>query len=190
MRFFGLVRPCSVGAVSCCLVVVTAADRAAATCRRWGERPLLREKRLSPQPPLSRRAAGNGLVRSFGLVRPCSVGAVSCCLVMVTAADRAAATCRRWGRGASLREAVSPPAPLFRRAAGNRLVCSFGLVRPCSVGAVSCCSVVVTAADRAAATCGAERCFRPPCFQAMKVTPSPAPSSAAQILRGSSLYTS
>ena len=172
VRFFGLVRPCSVGAVSCCLVVVTAADRAAATCptlggeaaslreaplpsppspeeqlgiglcvssdlcahaawvrflAAWlwsrrltepprtlptlGERPLLREKRLS-QPPLSRRAAGNRLVRFFGLVRPCSVGAVSCCLVVITAADRAAATCRRWGRGASLREAPIPSPPL------------------------------------------------------------------------------
>ena len=61
-----------------------------------GERPLLLEKRLSPR-PLSRRAAGNRLVRFFGLARPCEVGAVSCFGVVVTAADRAAATVRRVG---------------------------------------------------------------------------------------------
>ena len=50
-------------------------------------------------------------MRSFGLVRPCSVGAVSCCLVVVTAADRAAATCRRWGRGHFSERSASPPRP-------------------------------------------------------------------------------
>ena len=57
------------------------------------------------------------------------------------------------GAAASLREAASPPDPLSRRVAGNRLDSSFGLVRPCEVGAVPCCLVVVTTADRAAATC-------------------------------------
>ena len=42
--------------------------------------------------PFSRRAAGNRLVRSFGLVRPCELGASSIGLAVVTAADRAAAT--------------------------------------------------------------------------------------------------
>ena len=56
-------------------------------------RRLLLEK-LLPRAP-SRRAAGNKLVFSFRLVRPCDVGAFSCFGVMVTAADRAAATCLR-----------------------------------------------------------------------------------------------
>ena len=61
-----------------------------------GEAASLRE---APLPnPLSRRVAGNKLVCSFGGSRPCCVGAVSCCLCVVTAADRAAATCLRWGR--------------------------------------------------------------------------------------------
>ena len=40
MRFFQLVRPCSVGAIPCCLAVVTAADRAAATFQRLGTIPV------------------------------------------------------------------------------------------------------------------------------------------------------
>ena len=59
----------------------------------------------------------------------------------------------RWGRGRFSKRSASPPDPLSRRVAGNRLVCSFGGSLPCEVGAVSCCLVVVTAADRAAATC-------------------------------------
>ena len=47
--------------------------------------------------PFSRRAAGNRLVRSFGLVRPCELGASSIGLAVVTAADRAAATFAAWG---------------------------------------------------------------------------------------------
>ena len=49
-----------------------------------------------PRAP-SRRAAGNRLVFSFRRVRPCELGAFSCFGVMVTAADRAAATCQRRG---------------------------------------------------------------------------------------------
>ena len=49
-----------------------------------------------PRAP-SRRAAGNKLASSFQLVRPCELGAFSCFGVMVTAADRAAATCQRRG---------------------------------------------------------------------------------------------
>ena len=40
MRSFGLVRPCELGAVSGELVVVAAADRAAATYAVWGRTPL------------------------------------------------------------------------------------------------------------------------------------------------------
>ncbi len=66
--------------------------------------------------------------------------------------------CRRytgrefWGRGRFSKRSGSPPDPLSRRVAGNRLVRFFRLVRPCSVGAIPCCLAVVTAADRAAAT--------------------------------------
>ena len=49
-----------------------------------------------PRAP-SRKAAGNRLVFSFRLVRPCELGVFSCFGVMVTAADRAAATCQRRG---------------------------------------------------------------------------------------------
>ena len=45
-----------------------------------------------------------------------------------------------------------------RRGAGNRLVCSFGGSRPCYVVAVSCCLVVVMAADRAAAIAKSPTC--------------------------------
>ena len=60
---------------------------------------------------------------------------------------------RFWGRGRFSKRSASPPDPLSRRVAGNRLVRSFGLVRPCELGVISCKVVVVTAADRAAATC-------------------------------------
>ena len=49
-----------------------------------------------PRAP-SRRAAGSRLVFSFQLVRPCELGAFSCFGVMITAADRATATCLRRG---------------------------------------------------------------------------------------------
>ena len=58
---------------------------------------------------------------------------------------------RRWGRGRFSKRSASPPDPLSRRAAGNRLGCSFGVVRPCEVGAAPIGLVMVTAADRAAA---------------------------------------
>ena len=69
------------------------------------------------------------------------------------APSRRAAVGDDWGRGRFSKRSASPPDPLSRRVAGNRLVCSFGGSRPCCVGAVSCCLCVVTAADRAAATC-------------------------------------
>ena len=52
----------------------------------------------------------------FAVARPWELGAFPCLEVVVTAADRAAATCLRvdeWnsGGGASLREAVSPGPP-------------------------------------------------------------------------------
>ena len=43
-----------------------------------------------------------------------------------------------WGRGRFSKRSASTPTPLSRRVDGNRLVRSYGLVRPCSVGAVSC----------------------------------------------------
>ena len=58
---------------------------------------------------------------------------------------------KRWGRGRFSKRSASPPDPLSRRVAGNRLVCSFGVVRPCELGAASCLLVESTAADRAAA---------------------------------------
>ena len=63
--------------------------------RFWG-RGRFSERSASPPDPLSRRAAGNKLDFSSQLTSPCELGAVSCKLVMVTAADRAAATCQRW----------------------------------------------------------------------------------------------
>ena len=60
---------------------------------------------------------------------------------------------RCWGRGRFSKRSASPPDPLSRRVVGNRLVCSFGIVRPCECGSSPIGSVVVTAADRAAATC-------------------------------------
>ena len=57
-----------------------------------------------------------------------------------------------WGRGRFSKRSASPPDPLSRRVAGNRLVRSFGLACPCSMGAFFCFGVEVTAADRAAAT--------------------------------------
>ena len=59
---------------------------------------------------------------------------------------------RRWGRGRFSKRSASPPDPLSRRAAGNRVDFSCGLARPCELGVVSCCLAAVTAADRAAAT--------------------------------------
>ena len=58
----------------------------------------------------------------------------------------------RWGRGRFSKRSASPPDPLSRRVAGNRLARSSRLACPCEVGTVSCFGVVVTAADRAAAT--------------------------------------
>ena len=59
---------------------------------------------------------------------------------------------RFWGRGRFSERSASPPDPLSRRAAGNRLGCSFGVERPCECGWSPIGLVVVTAADRAAAT--------------------------------------
>ena len=90
----------------------TAADRAAADVRRLGREALLREKRLSPRPPLPKsgwRLRGLLLRRWFRLRGV----AIPCCLRESTAADRAAADLRRWGTGGA-----SPPDPLSRRAAG------------------------------------------------------------------------
>ena len=76
---------------------------------RWGERSLLCEKRLSPQTPLSRRAAGvwrDTKPRSWFRLR---VGVSPIGLVEVTAADRAAATMLRLRR---LRREVTVFQPL------------------------------------------------------------------------------
>ena len=63
--------------------------------RFWG-RGRFSKRSASPPDPLSRRVAGNRLVRSYGLARPCSVDVSLISLFAVTAADRAAATCQRW----------------------------------------------------------------------------------------------
>ena len=60
---------------------------------------------------------------------------------------------RLWGRGRFSERSASPPDPLSRRAAGVRRSCFCIVGSACKVGAASCCFVVVTAADRAAATC-------------------------------------
>ncbi len=131
-------------------------------------RRLLLEKPL-PRAP-SRRAAGNKLVFSFQLVRPCELGAFPCFGVMVTAADRAAATCHVEGRRFFYRQYRTnglrgrrmnfsqmqwqiPPSRSLPKSGWEQLVFSFQLVRPCELGAFSCFGVMVTAADRAAATC-------------------------------------
>ncbi len=133
-------------------------ERLGRTRQAPGERALSKRSTSPPPDPLSRRVAGNRLDFSSRLVRPCEVGAIPCGLVVVTAADRAAATCRQWRtvRSCFSKRSTSPPDPLSRRVAGNRLAVSSRLVRPCEVGAIPCGLVVVTAADRAAATC---RCF-------------------------------
>ena len=95
----------------------------------------------------------------MGVERPCEWGSSPIDLVEVTAADRAAATLRGStgkgefrGRGRFSKRSASPPDPLSRRVAGNRLVCSFGVERPCECGSSPIDLVEVTAADRAAAT--------------------------------------
>ena len=60
---------------------------------------------------------------------------------------------RFWGRGRFSKRSASPPDPLSRRAAAVRVVFSSIQYAAVSWSAVSCCLVVVTAADRAAATC-------------------------------------
>ena len=45
---------------------------------------------------------------------------------------------RFWGRGRFSKRSASPPDPLSRRVAGNRLDSSFEGSRPCNVGAFSC----------------------------------------------------
>ena len=55
-------------------------------------------------------------------------------------------------RNQARRNAQPERQPLFgREGSGNRLVCSFGVVRPCELGASPIGWVVVTAVDRAAA---------------------------------------
>ena len=58
---------------------------------------------------------------------------------------------RRWGRGRFSKRSASPPDPLSRRVAGNRLGLFFGSCAPMRVGASPIDMVEVTAADRAAA---------------------------------------
>ena len=74
-----------------------------------GERPLLAEKRLSPRPPSPRRAVGNRLGCSFGVERPCECGWSPIGLVVVTAADRAAATFAACGGNPSRLHTRAPP---------------------------------------------------------------------------------
>ena len=94
---------------------------------RRGQWPLVSvEKDSHAQPPLaamavfplprapSRRAAGNRLDASFGLARPCELGASPIGLAVVTAADRAAVTVRGGGVSADA-EGISP---LRRRGGG------------------------------------------------------------------------
>ena len=64
--------------------------------RRWG-RGRFSERSASPPDPLSRRADGVWLVRFCLLGSACECGRSPINLVVVTAADRAAATLRRGG---------------------------------------------------------------------------------------------
>ncbi len=59
---------------------------------------------------------------------------------------------RFWGRGRFSKRSASPPDPLSRRVAAVRVVFSSIQYAAVSWSVVSCCLVVVTAADRAAAT--------------------------------------
>ncbi len=59
---------------------------------------------------------------------------------------------RFWGRGRFSKRSASPPDPLSRRVAAVRVVFSSIQYTAVSWSVVSCCLVVVTAADRAAAT--------------------------------------
>ena len=60
-----------------------------------GEAASLREAPL-PQAPSPEEQLAFGLERFFGLGSACELGAAPISLVVVTAADRAAATCQRW----------------------------------------------------------------------------------------------
>ena len=112
----------------------------------WG-RGRFSKRSASPPDPLSRRVAGNRLDFSSRLVRPCEVGAIPCGLVVVTAADRAAAPCLRWGSY----KLISGDPKGWRGRPESRQTDS--VPRLALGGAFPCGLVVVTAADRAAATC-------------------------------------
>ena len=58
-----------------------------------------------------------------------------------------------WGGGGFSERSPSSPDPFSRRAAGVWVGCFCGVGSACELGAVPCGVVVVTAADRAAATC-------------------------------------
>ena len=130
--FFWLGSAREVGVVSCCLVVVTAADRAAATCQR-----LVQYKFISGGPKGWRGRSESCQTGSVHRLAP--AGAKSPYAAKVAAALSAAVTTIKqegteptsqaeptkkkhtppnasrssgegvWGRGASLREAASPP---------------------------------------------------------------------------------
>ena len=93
-----------------------------------------------------------------------------------------AVKCRNGGRGRFSERSASPPDPLSRRVAGNRLVRSFELVCPCSVG-MSPISLVVAAAWR---TNPFARCRRAPPLsgEAWQETRQKAPSAEGSV-RGS-----
>ena len=76
--------------------------------RRWG-RGRFSERSASPPDPLSRRANGVWLVRFCLLSSACECGRSPINLVVVTAADRAAATLRRGGTNPSARFAGTSP---------------------------------------------------------------------------------
>ncbi len=151
--FLHTICPCEVGADSCELVEVTAADRAAATVRGGGTPGEAASLREAPPPgPLPKSGWGSSWF-FLHTICPCEVGADSCELVEVTAADRAAATVQGGGtpgEAASLREAP-PPGPLPKSGWGSSWF-FLHTICPCEVGADSCELVEVTAADRAAAT--------------------------------------
>ena len=115
------------------------------------------ERSASPPDPLSRRAVGVWCVRFCLVGSACEWGVSTIGWGMVTAADRAAATFaafggRCWGRGRFSERSASPPGPLSRRAVGVWRVRSCLVGSACEWGVSPIGWVMVTAADRAAAT--------------------------------------
>ena len=140
--------PCWVRSVTCCLVVVTAADRAAATCRHEGCWGCRRFEKICRKYCRWRRGGCQAFALFFRRFAPCAVDCTDAGIIRIKILRGRRLLCKK-------------PLPRIpsRRAAGVRggFFCILGF--PCWMRSVTCCLVVVTAADRAAATCRHEGCW-------------------------------